>query len=169
MTEIQMDPEETSSRSSLHLEQYSEAELALLREIEAEKMSKNRRNVSFDNQRASFRPTSAAGFSEVGDTKEQRAKFAQFRRDLDARYASESSERGLVSFDEYRAEQSRRLQAEELAAAMAARAKDGLEKRNKEIMNLKIELCTVADEKESEILRLRNQLHSLKRESLSKT
>jgi len=31
---------------------------------------------------------------------------------------------------------------------MAARATDGLEKRNKEIMNLKLEFCTLADEKE---------------------
>ena len=94
--------------------------------------------------------------------------MAQFQRDLDARYGSErQSDSGIVPFDAYRAEQNRRSHAEELVAAIGVRAKESIEKRNKEIMNLKIELALVADEKEAEILRLRSQLHSLKRESMS--
>ena len=160
VTESNADPGETSSCFSLHLEPYTEADQALLKEIEAEKSRAKRHGDRFGNGRA-------VSASELGDIREQRAMFAQLRRDLDARYASEKAERGLVSVDMLLAEKSRRLQAEDLAAVMAARAKDGFEKRNEEIMNLKLEMCKVADEKEAEILRLRNQIHSLKRETLS--
>jgi hypothetical protein len=172
--------DETSTQSSLHLGGYSEAEQALLKQIEAEKPGRSRRSErsgSGNDQRSSrVAREPPANAQESDSIREQRAYFREFARDLEARYAKDSFGGGKLfadyggeaySVSEFRSEQARRLQAEELAAAMASRAKEGLEKRNKEIMDLKIALASVSDEKESEILRLRSQLHSLKRDSLT--
>jgi chromosome segregation ATPase len=49
----------------------------------------------------------------------------------------------------YRSERDRRLKAEEFAAAMAARAKAGFEKKNEEIVGLQMHITTLEAEKEN--------------------
>jgi chromosome segregation ATPase len=159
--EIQMDQAKTSRRWDPHQEQYTEAELALLKEIQAEKLSKDCRDGGFENDQA---PLSAA--LGEGSRKWQRADFGRFRRHLDAKYGNPDTP-DFVPVETYHAECARRIQAEDLVATMAAHAKEGLEKRNKEIMSLKLRLSSEVDEKESEILSLRTQLHALRRKSLS--
>jgi hypothetical protein len=161
MPEIQMDRASMSRRSNSREEQYTEAELALLKEIEAEKASKDRGDGGFENVQT---PLSDA----VGELQRnwQRDDAGRYRRLWDATYGSPDTP-GIVPVETFRAEYARRIQAEELVATMAAHAKEGLEKRNKEIVSLKLRLSSEANEKESEILSLRTQLHALRRESLS--
>ena len=154
--EIQIEQAKTSRRWDHHQEQYTEAELALLKEIEAEKLSKEYRNGGFENDHA---PLSAS-------RKWQRADFGMFRRHLDSKYGNPDTP-SFVPVETYHAECARRIQAEDLVATMAAHAKEGLEKRNKEIMSLKLRLSSEVVEKESEILSLRTQIHALRRKSLS--
>jgi chromosome segregation ATPase len=161
-----LDLEDMSSHLSLHLGHYSEAEQALLQEIEAEKSNTERRSSSSLTGVTS--PPNMRTLNKKNEIQQQRELLARFQRDFDARHGSEGqSDSGVVPFDAYLAEQNRRSHAEELVAAIGALTKESIEKRNKEIMNLKIQLALVADEKEAEILRLRSQLHSLKRESIS--
>ena len=74
-----------------------------------------------------------------------------------------------VSMDVFRAEQIRRIQAEDLTAVISARAKNGFEDRNDEIIRLKIRLSFIIDEKEIEIRTLRSRLFEMEKQQIGTT
>lgn len=159
--EIQTDQAKACQRLNSHLDQYlcTEEELELLKEMEAESSSTDHPDgrVGVKN-----------GLLKAGKLKQRQTELAMLLNHLDAEYYLwNPGSPDAVAVEMYRLEKARRMQAEDLAARIAVYAKVGLEKRNKEFLNLELYLTSVADEKESEILRLRKELHAMRRESFS--
>ena len=77
-------------------------------------------------------------------------------RDTPDRFTASQEDNGGDYYNSiYRSERDRRLKAEEFAAAMAARAKAGFEKKNEEIVGLKMQITAMEAEKEN----IQNQQH----------
>jgi hypothetical protein len=88
---------------------------------------------------------------------------------LRLKVGTSSSRHNAVSMEVFRAEQSRRIQAEELTAVISAKAKNGFEDRNDEIVRLKVRLSSIIDEKESEIRMLRLRLLEMEKQQIGTT
>jgi len=83
--------------------------------------------------------------------------------------ASASDVDNWVSMEVFKAEQTRRFQAEDLTAMISARAKKGFEDRNDEIVQLKVRLSSIIDEKESEIRTLRSRMLEMEKQQIGTT
>ncbi len=101
---------------------------------------------------------------ETHEHSESSHRFSERRQQTPTRnsspYRTQSDDGSNYYSNIYKSERDRRLKAEEFAAAMAARAKAGFEKKNEEIVGLKMQINTLEAEKENvenqQQLRLRN-------------
>ena len=149
--------EVTLNQSSQQTSAYSKSGLNPLKDINSERTRAHL--VHHDGSDESYLAESSSGTHPVLRLEK---KNEQLRLQGESSYLQSNT----VSMEIFRAEQIRRIQAEDLTAVISARAKNGFEDRNDEIVRLKVRLSFIIDEKEIEIRTLRSRLFEKEKQQI---